>query len=160
MNEVYLLTGGNIGNREDYLLQAGQAIGQHCGRVVRTSATYETAAWGTEEQPAFLNQAIQLETALTAPALLMAVLDIEKNLGRKRSLKYGPRTIDIDILLYNDETVNLPGLTIPHPEMPFRRFVLTPLCELAAAKVHPVLHKTIARLLLECTDGLAVHKFS
>jgi 2-amino-4-hydroxy-6-hydroxymethyldihydropteridine diphosphokinase len=159
MNEVYLLIGGNIGNRMMYLRQAKEHIEKECGPISRQSSVYETAAWGLEQQEAFLNQAIAIQTFLSARALLISILTIEEALGRKRSIKYGPRLIDIDILLFNNEIVDEDGLKIPHPQMQNRRFVLVPLQEIAPLKIHPVLKKTITRLLAACPDHLPVNKF-
>ncbi|MGZ3881461.1 MAG: 2-amino-4-hydroxy-6-hydroxymethyldihydropteridine diphosphokinase [Flavisolibacter sp.] len=160
MNEVYLLTGGNMGDRRQHLLQAKTEIKNRCGNLLEESSVYETAAWGNEEQEPFLNQVLKIETEKTPQELLRSVLQIEEDLGRKRALKYGPRTIDIDILFFNDQIVEQPGLSIPHPQIQKRRFVLVPLNEIAAHKVHPVLNKTMAQLLSECPDPLAVNKFS
>lgn len=160
MTEVYLLTGGNLGNRMEYLAKAKEQIEKKCGVLLLQSSVYETAAWGNEDQGAFLNQVLQIETELTAGKLLQAIFEIENNLGRKREMKYGPRTIDIDILFYGDAIVEQKGLKIPHPKIQNRRFVLTPLQEIAADKVHPVLFKTITRLLNECPDPLEVNKIN
>jgi len=159
MNEAYLLTGGNIGDRLQHLLQAKTEISKSCGTILQKSSVYETAAWGNEQQESFLNQVLKIETEKTAQQLLLSILQIEEDLGRKRAQKYGPRTIDIDILFFNGEVVEEPGLTIPHPQIQNRRFVLVPLNEIAAHKVHPVLNKTMAQLLSECPDSLAVNKF-
>lgn len=160
MNEAYLLTGGNIPDRLNYLSRAREQIKKRCGRILNQSAIYETAAWGKEDQDNFLNQVLKIETRLNANDLLKAILQIEEDLGRKREIKYGPRTIDIDILLFNDEIINQPGLKIPHPEMQNRRFVLVPLNEMAADKIHPVFRKKISQLLAECPDPLSVNKFN
>lgn len=160
MNRAYLLLGGNTGNRSAYLGKAQQELSKVCGAIQRASAIYETAAWGRENQPAFLNQVLYLHTPLTAIELLHAVLNIELQLGRVREEKYAPRTIDIDLLLFNKEIINLPKLTIPHPEMQRRRFVLQPLAEIAPRLVHPVLHKTIKQLLAVCTDPLPVTRYA
>jgi 2-amino-4-hydroxy-6-hydroxymethyldihydropteridine diphosphokinase len=160
MNTVYLLTGGNVGNREQYLQESARLIEVACGKITRRSAIYETAAWGTTDQAAFLNQALELST-LQAPADLMKqLLAIEQKAGRKRAEKYGPRTIDIDILLFNEETLQSSLVTIPHPQMAYRRFVLEPLNELIPGYIHPVLKKTINQLLQRCPDPLPVKKFS
>jgi len=159
MNEVYLLIGGNIGNRLEYLSKAKENISKKCGNVLQESSIYETAAWGMEDQEAFLNQVLKIETSLIPEQLLKTILQIEEDLGRKRDLKYGPRTIDIDILFFNDEMIDQQGLKIPHPQMQNRRFVLIPLNEIASTKMHPVFHKTINQLLVECPDPLAVNKF-
>ena len=160
MNKAYLLTGGNLGNREDNLAQAKQLIIEQCGNIVTASSLYETAAWGNTGQPAFLNQALAVDTLLNAKQLIRRLLKIEKQLGRIREEKYGPRIIDIDILLFNDEVHNYPLLKLPHPEMQNRKFALLPLAEIAANIIHPVLKKTIKTLLKECPDKLEVKKYS
>lgn len=160
MNEAYLLTGGNVGNRLAYLSKTKEEIEKRCGRILKESSVYETAAWGKEDQEAFLNQVLKIETNLDPEELLKTILQIEEYLGRKRELKYGPRTIDIDILFFNEAVINQHSLKIPHPQMQNRRFVLAPLNEIASDKLHPSLHKTIAQLLAECPDPLAVNKFN
>lgn len=158
MNKAYLLTGGNMGNREEYLAQARELIGLHCGVITHASSVYETAAWGKTDQPAFLNQALELQTTLNARQLIRRLLKVEKMMGRVREEKYGPRLIDIDILLFNHEKHNYHFLKLPHPELQNRRFALLPLSEIAAEAIHPVLNKTIATLLAECNDNLEVKK--
>ena len=158
INKAFLLTGGNIGNRQLNLQKAAQLIERQVGQVVAKSAFYETAAWGLEDQPTFLNQALHISTAHNAHDLLHILLNIEQQLGRVRFAKYGPRTIDIDLLFFNDEIINTAELVIPHPQIENRRFVLAPLCELASDYLHPVLHKTIAQLLRECPDLLPVSR--
>jgi 2-amino-4-hydroxy-6-hydroxymethyldihydropteridine diphosphokinase len=160
MNEVYLLTGGNMGNRRLFLEKAAAAVGRKIGSIARASSIYQTAAWGMEDQASFLNQVLEVHTSLEAPAVLQQILEIETGLGRKRDKRYGPRTIDIDILLFNDLVLQLPGLTLPHPRMQERRFVLEPLSELIPDRMHPVLKKTISRLLTDCTDPLPVNKIN
>ena len=160
MNNVYLLTGGNVGNRQQYLEESIRLIERSCGKIINRSAIYETAAWGKTDQAAFLNQALQLSTALQPAHLMKQLLHIEETAGRKRAEKYGPRTIDIDILLFNDQIINTPMLTIPHPQMSSRRFVLEPLNEIAPGYIHPLLKKTIYQLVQACSDPLPVKKFS
>ena len=160
MNTAFLLIGGNLGDRAENLLRAKAAIAQTCGTVTSESAVYETAAWGFNEQPPFLNQAFALQTFFTPHALLESLLDIEKSLGRMRIKKWGPRLIDIDILLYDDLVVQTLGLAIPHPELQNRRFALTCLADIAPQVVHPVFQKSIRTLLEECPDPLEVQKFS
>ena len=144
----------------DRLQNLGRSVEllQRAGKVKSLSGLYETAAWGKTDQAPFLNQAILLQTPLTARQLLEAVLHIEEKLGRKREIKYGPRIIDIDILFYNRDIIHEPGLSIPHPEIQNRRFALEPMNEIASGFVHPVLGKTIGELLEECPDKLGVTK--
>lgn len=151
--------GGNVGDTLSSLQQAIDILGRQYGTVVSQSSIYKTAAWGKTDQQDFLNQAVLLSTSLTATQLLTAVFHIEERMGRKRLEKYGPRIIDIDILLYNDCTIKDAGLTIPHPQLQYRRFALTPLNEIAASVVHPVLNKTIHELLQDCPDDLEVSMF-
>ncbi len=160
MNTAYLLTGGNLDNREEQLSAARKLIEEQCGEITTTSSIYETAAWGNTDQPAFLNEALELHTNLNARQLIRRLLKIEKMLGRVRKEKYGPRLIDIDILLFNNEKHDYHFLVLPHPEMQNRRFALLPLSEIAPGLVHPVLNKTIAQLLDECPDPLPVKKYS
>lgn len=160
MNKVYLLIGGNMGNRVEQLQRATDLIQQKVGQVRKASALYETAAWGKEDQPSFLNQALLIETNMKPLPLLQTLLGIELEMGRERIEKNGPRTIDIDIIFYNDDIIDEPGLQVPHPAMNRRRFVLTPLAEISPAWQHPVLHQTMQQLLEDCTDPLPVTRFS
>jgi 2-amino-4-hydroxy-6-hydroxymethyldihydropteridine diphosphokinase len=158
MNKVFLLIGGNMGDRLQNLHQAIALLSATCGQVIQQSVVYETAAWGKTDQPAFLNQALLLTTALTPHELITTILSVEEKMGRLRMEKNGPRVIDIDIIFYNELVMHEPHLTIPHPQLQNRRFVLVPLYEIAPQFVHPVFHKTIAQLLEECADELAVVK--
>jgi 2-amino-4-hydroxy-6-hydroxymethyldihydropteridine diphosphokinase len=160
MNKVYVLTGGNMGNREDNLEKALTLIKKYCGNISAISSIYETAAWGNNDQPSFLNQVLEIHTDLLPQQLLKKLLKIETRIGRTREEKYGPRIIDIDILFYNDEVHNDPSLKLPHPEIQNRRFVLVPMAEIAAELIHPVLKKTIGQLLAVCPDKLEVSRIS
>lgn len=160
MNTAYLLTGGNLGDRDGYLQQARELILQHCGVITAASSIYETAAWGLTDQPAFFNQALELKTQLEPEELMRCLLRLEKTMGRKRIVKMGPRIIDLDILLVGDKIISTDLLTLPHPALPSRKFALLPLAEIAPTLVHPVLHKTIQQLLEACTDTLDVQKKS
>ena len=160
MEGVYILLGSNEGDRAECLQQAIRQIEKQCGPVMNVSALYETAAWGLEDQPDFLNQAIYIQTELAPEALLHETRAIEKAMGRQRTVKWGQRTIDIDIIFYGNTIVRTENLDIPHPMMHLRRFVLVPLNEIAPAFVHPVLHKTVQELLDECPDHLVVRRIS
>jgi 2-amino-4-hydroxy-6-hydroxymethyldihydropteridine diphosphokinase len=160
MNKAYLLIGGNLGDRLNYLDQARAKIKLFCGEILKRSALYETAAWGNTEQENFINQVLLIHTALPAPELMKKILDIEAEMGRKRLHKNGPRIIDIDILFFNEDIISLTGLIIPHPQIQNRRFTLVPMNELAPHFRHPLLHKTIEELLIACEDKLDVKKLS
>ncbi|MGN6567798.1 MAG: 2-amino-4-hydroxy-6-hydroxymethyldihydropteridine diphosphokinase [Flavipsychrobacter sp.] len=158
MNVVYLLLGSNEGDRFDWL-EKGKAMIRESGNViVSVSAIYETAAWGLEEQPDFLNQVIRINTTFNPTDLLKNIQQVENILGRQRTVKWGQRTLDIDILLYNDEVVDLPELHIPHPFLAKRRFTLAPLAEIAPDIIHPIDKKTMLELLNDCPDSLPVKK--
>jgi len=159
MNEVYILLGSNEGNREERLEQARAALSKNCGPILKSSSLYETAAWGLQDQPDFLNQAICLQTELSPESLLRSTQQTEQDLGRQRHIKWGQRTIDIDILLYNDAVVQQPDLVIPHPYMQDRRFVMTPMAEIAAGKIHPLLGQSMKELLEHCPDPLPVRRY-
>jgi len=144
---VFLSLGSNVGDREANLRDATTRL-EALGSIVRASAFYETEPVDFLDQPWFLNCVVQLETGLSAETLLQRLLEIERAMGRERLQPKGPRLIDLDILLYGDEVISQPGLTIPHPAMQERRFVLAPLVEIAPDIVHPVLHETAKELLV------------
>jgi len=156
LNTAYLLLGSNEGNRAQQLQEATDMIVSRAGVLHSCSALYETAAWGRTDQPDFLNAAICIRTSLDATQLLLLIQDIEAVFGRQRTVVWGQRTLDIDILFFNDEVISLPELQVPHPHLQNRRFVLTPLAEIAAALRHPVLHQSVAELLQQCPDTLEV----
>jgi 2-amino-4-hydroxy-6-hydroxymethyldihydropteridine diphosphokinase len=158
MNTAYLLLGTNIGNRLAHLKEAVRNL-QTFAELVQTSSIYETAAWGKTDQQAFLNQVVEIKTALPAHELMDAILAVERSMGRIREERYGPRTIDIDILFFGDEVHDSSHITIPHPELPNRRFALVPLAELAANLVHPGTGKSVAQMLDATTDKLEVKKW-
>jgi 2-amino-4-hydroxy-6-hydroxymethyldihydropteridine diphosphokinase len=156
MAEVYLLLGSNEGKPLQNLEKARLLIAGRCGPVIRQSSVYETEAWGLKEQPAFLNQAILITTGLSPADLLATLKNIETETGRVETVKWGPRVIDIDILFYRKDIIDLPQLKIPHPQIQNRRFTLVPMNEIAADFVHPVLGKTITELLRDCEDNSEV----
>ena len=148
-----------MGNRENNLQLAISLLTGLVGNLIKQSSIYETAAWGLENQPNFLNQIIILSTSQSPKLLMKTILKIEKKMGRERLVKMGPRIIDIDILFYENRIINKPSLTIPHPRIQFRRFVLVPLNELQPNYLHPILNKSVKDLLIACTDTLNVKKF-
>jgi 2-amino-4-hydroxy-6-hydroxymethyldihydropteridine diphosphokinase len=160
MNGIFLIIGGNLGNRIQCLKQGREAIEQQIGRILQSSSIYETAAWGQTDAPPYLNQVLWVDTSLSPEKLLQTALDIESSAGRTRLKKWDSRTLDIDILFYHNQIIEQPGLKIPHPCMQTRRFVLTPLAEIAPHLVHPVLGVDIETLLQQCEDPLQVQHFT
>ena len=160
MYTTYLLLGSNLGDSRKYLADAILEIEDRLGKLQKKSSLYQTASWGRNDQPAFINQVIELKTDLNPAMLLTGILKIEQDLGRQRSQKWGSRTIDIDILLYEDQVINEADLVIPHPYLPVRRFSLIPLSEIAPDLIHPLSGKTIRELLNELSDDLYVKKLS
>lgn len=158
MNLAYLLIGGNLGNRSANLQNALHQIEKNCGKILDLSAIYETAAWGLSNQPSFYNQAVSIQTNIEPKALMEQLLAIETNMGRIRSVKLGPRLIDLDILLIDQLILDTEILILPHPSMEQRRFALLPLAEIAPNLMHPILQKTIQELLMHCSDQLDVQK--
>jgi 2-amino-4-hydroxy-6-hydroxymethyldihydropteridine diphosphokinase len=158
---MYLLLGSNLGDSRAILEEAIRRMNIEVGEVFARSAWYETAAWGNEDQPSFLNIAVGLNTTKTAHQVLDLVLAIEEALGRVRKDKWGARLIDIDLILYDDAVINDgERLQVPHPFMQERRFVLEPLAEIAGNVIHPVLHQNILTLLSALADSLTVTKIS
>ena len=161
MNAVYLCLGGNIGNRAYTLKLAISKIEELTGEIITVSPLYETEAWGVQNQQTYLNQCIYIHTPLPCKDLIKELLSIEKQLGRERiqSNTYESRTIDIDILFFNRDIIEEEDLTVPHPRLHLRKFVLTPLNDIASEYVHPILNQTVTELLYHCTDELKVHLF-
>jgi 2-amino-4-hydroxy-6-hydroxymethyldihydropteridine diphosphokinase len=161
MNVTYLCLGGNIGEREKAIYLALLEISQLVGEITSQSKIYETEAWGVENQQAYLNQCVEVKTLLSANELITALLSIEQHLGRIRSLNevYEPRTIDIDILFYDQEVIDNELLKVPHPRLHLRKFVLIPLNEICSNYLHPLLNTTIFNLLSHCEDESEVKLF-
>lgn len=148
MATVYIGLGSNMGDRERNLKLALERLGGRAGvRVARVSSFHETEPVGGPPQGKFLNAAAELETTLGPEGLLDELQAIENELGRTRTVHWGPRTIDLDVLLYGDEVVQTQRLTVPHPLMHERVFVLGPLCEIAPGARHPALGETVRELL-------------
>ena len=156
MNSSYLLIGGNLGNRIENLTKAISAIEKDIGKIIKVSAIYQTASWGITDQPDFLNQVLLVTTKFSAAETMQIILSVENKMGRIRTLKNASRIIDIDILFFNDEIINSRLLTIPHPEIQNRKFVLIPLNEIAPQLLHPVFKQSIQNLLSTSKDKLEV----
>ncbi len=151
---VYLGLGTNLGDRLTNLERAKALVRDRMGTILLQSSVYQTEPWGLKDQPEFYNQVLLLETALSPETILSLILQIEKEMGRIRHLKWDRRLIDIDILFYDREVLHLDQLTIPHPLLENRNFVLAPLSEIAPGFLHPVLGKTVQELALASIDPL------
>lgn len=159
MNVAFLCVGGNMGDRLANILEAKrQLLGMGC-KMEAESGIYQTKAWGIEEAPDYYNQMLKIGTDKKGAELMTTLLDIEKSMGRIRSdNRNASRTLDMDILFFNNEIIKSELLEVPHPRLHLRRFVLEPLNEIASELIHPVLNKTIHELLIECTDTSAVKR--
>lgn len=150
---AYIGIGSNIGDRRKNCLDAVTLLGSEGNRVLKVSSVCETEPWGRTGQPKFINLAVALETAFSPQQLLSFLKGIEQEMGRKTTARWGPRLIDLDILLYDDRVVAEEGLSIPHPLLHEREFVLTPLVEIAADVIHPVLREKISALRDRLSPG-------
>lgn len=153
---AYLLLGGNLGDRLAHLATGRQQLAARAGDIVAQSGVYETAAWGREDQPAYLNQALAVRTFLAPESLLAACLAAEQAAGRQRHERWGSRTLDVDVLFYGAAISHSSALTLPHPRLAARRFALVPLAEIAPTLRHPELGLTVSELLAQCPDALPV----
>ena len=152
MISVFLALGSNLGDREQFLRSGIRGLASKGIDIVRCASVYSTEPREMLDQPWFLNTALEATTDLTPTELLRCCLDVEKENQRVRDALKGPRTLDIDIIFYGNQIVRAPDLTIPHPSLSERRFVLAPLAEIAPGFVHPVRGKTVQQLLDECAD--------
>ena len=160
MNRVFLSLGSNRGNRQEYLQTAVSALEKKAGKVLKASHIYETEPWKMNDGTNFLNQLILLETSLDSQQIMTLIIEMETSLGRIRSTSgYEPRTIDIDILFFNEEIIESESITVPHPLISERRFILEPLCELAPNYIHPLLKKSLKQLLADCPDKHTIARF-
>jgi 2-amino-4-hydroxy-6-hydroxymethyldihydropteridine diphosphokinase len=154
---AFLGLGSNLSNRERFLNRAIMRFSKNDGiRIRRLSSVYETEPWGVKDQGHFLNMVVEIKTVLEPLALLDACKRIEAGFGRKNGMRWGPRVIDIDVLLYGDRTIQAPGLVIPHPMLAERRFALVPLAEIARGIKVPGFAKTVQVLLEKCSDKSSV----
>lgn len=159
MTKVYALLGGNLGKKEKIFSETRSCLKHQVGELCSLSHIYETDPWGFESGDLFWNQVVEIDTKLPSMEVLARIQQIEIELGRTRKTEqYISRIIDIDILFYGSEIIQLPNLTIPHPRIQERKFALIPMNEIAPQLIHPVLKKTISQLLAECTDQLRVEK--
>lgn len=159
MCKVYLLLGGNLGDRENNISVALKYLEKEVGIISQKSSIYETKAWGLHQQPDFLNLAVGIKTDIKPLEVLLKINEIEDLLGRRRKEKWGARTMDIDILFYDDIIIHTKELTIPHPLIADRMFVLKPLNEIVSNLKHPILNQTINQLLKNCLDSLSVNQY-
>ena len=157
--EVYLLLGSNLGDRAANIANAVTHLENAGVSSIKLSSLYETEPWGNTNQASFINQAGKFHTKVSAGNLMSTILETELEMGRKRTKKWEPRIIDIDILFFGDQIILEKDLQVPHPEIEKRKFALIPLSEIAPALVHPLLKKNIAELLAECTDKMNVELF-
>ena len=161
MNKVFLSLGSNLGNRILNLQKAVKTISEQVGDIEAVGALYETEPWGFETNNWFVNTAIELETGLNPEELLKKCMCIENKLGRKRNISeagYSSRPIDIDILFFGNEIINLPNLIIPHEHLHKRKFVLAPLNDIARELIHPIVKQSIQNLLENCPDAMGLKK--
>lgn len=157
---AYIGLGSNLNHKMGNLNKAVELIEKNFKiKVLKSSSVYQTEPVGVKDQPFFLNMVLKVETEISPFELLDFLQDIEKKMGRKREMKWGPRNIDLDLLLYEDQVINTSELTLPHPQMHLRKFVLIPLAEIAKDKIHPLKQQTISELLKNLKEDSKVELF-
>lgn len=159
MTKLYLLLGGNLGDKKSVFAEARMILEKVVGKITAQSALYETEPWGFDSEDLFWNQVLEITTVLSPDEVLQQTQNAETGLGRiRKANQYASRIIDIDILFYGELIINQANLIVPHPRIQERKFTLIPLCEIAPDLIHPVFQKNIRQLLDECTDPLKVVK--
>jgi 2-amino-4-hydroxy-6-hydroxymethyldihydropteridine diphosphokinase len=158
MTQLFLSLGGNLGNTREIFEGAYPLIEKKIGKISVYSSIYQTQAWGPIPQADFLNQVLLVNTSLKAGACLAEILEIEREFGRERKERWGPRTLDLDILYYGDKVIAESDLSIPHPRIAERKFILTPLAEIAPTFTDPASRKTMVTLLADCSDKGQVNR--
>lgn len=157
MQKLYLLLGGNLGDKKTIFSEVRMQLNERIGQITAESAIYETEPWGFESDDLFWNQVLEISTDLKPEEVLEQTQQIELNMGRvRKEVQYTSRVIDIDLLFYGNLIINKDNLVVPHPRIQERRFVLVPLCEIAPDFIHPIVQKSITELLHECPDQLKV----
>jgi len=158
MTQLFLSLGGNLGNTREIFEGAYPLIEKKVGKISVYSSIYQTQAWGPIPQADFLNQVLLVNTSLKAEACLAEILEIEREFGRERKERWGPRTLDLDILYYGDKVIAESDLSIPHPRIAERKFILIPLAEIAPTFTDPASRKTMVTLLADCSDKGQVNR--
>lgn len=159
MIKLYILLGGNLGDKQRVFSDARAKLSQQVGTITNQSVLYETEPWGFESEDIFWNQVLEISTSFSPEEVLRQTQQIERELGRiRKASQYDSRIIDIDILFYGHLIIKTENLVVPHPRIQERKFALVPLCEIAPELIHPVFQKSIRQLLDECTDPLKVEK--
>ena len=157
--EIFISLGSNMGNRHEHLMNAIGAIEENIGRVLARSDIYETEAWGKKDQDDFLNMVIEVASTHDEMDVLKKMLSIEADMGRERSERWSPRIIDLDLLFYGQRKVKSANLTLPHPEIQNRHFVLRPMTEIAPKFIHPVFQQSMQYLSTTCKDTSTVRRY-
>lgn len=159
MHKTVLLLGSNMGDSKGLILKAKNLLEIKLGSCIKSSSIYESESWGFKTTDSFLNQVLVFENELRPQEILLIALELEIELGRVRNKKgYSSRTMDIDLLFYDQEIIKQDDLEIPHPRLHLRRFTLEPLVEILPDFIHPIFNKTLHKLLVNCTDNLSVKK--